>query len=166
MKASLKTQACASYQEANSLMKRLEARGMEHTHIESVTSHMVVWAELESDTVVSSETPMKAEFGTHTNNLIVIEGTVISDQVFDCELVDYRLSSRPDRVDDLIRWISECKDDRTKPLMIADLVTLLAWDDEFIWDSISTNSFISPTHDSEHFNAICREVLAANQSVN
>ncbi|HHY0497203.1 hypothetical protein JL857_20825 [Vibrio parahaemolyticus] len=144
-------------------MKSLEDTGIEHTHIESLTGNIVVWAELGSESENDSEVPMNAEFGMHTDHLIVIDGNVINDKVFDEELVNYRLSYRPDRVDDLIRWISESEVEHTKTLMIADLITLLSWDDEFVWDNVSTNEFVSPTQNTEYFNAICKDVLKANQ---
>ncbi len=122
----------------------------------------IAWSDADADADSDIE-PMKAEFGMHTNNNIAIDGTIINDIVFDEELVDYKLAYRPDRVDDLIKFIGEAQDERTKELMKADLITLASWDDEFIWESIDTNEFISPTRNTERFNEICQKVLDANQ---
>lgn len=91
-----------------------------------------------------------------------INKTKIPTEIFDEELVNYRIEDRESIIDNLIMWISECRcSDRNlnsdKELMKADLKLLINIDDEFILSSISTNHYLYGN--SEEFNNQCEEIL-------
>lgn len=87
----------------------------------------------------------------------------IQEDVFDNEMVDWKLVERDQMVDDLFDWIGEARrDSADRNLMIADVRMLMEWDDLYVWSSILTNDYVSPSHEPVRFNEICQQVLDAN----
>lgn len=99
---------------------------------------------------------------------VKINGTLINEEIFNQEKVDYSPRDRKDFIDTLIDWISECGRDREndKYLMKEDLKMLMEWEDEFIFSSILTNEYIAKSQDEEEFNNICEEILKLNSELN
>jgi len=93
---------------------------------------------------------------------ILINGTLIKDEIFNEEKSEYRLVEREQQIDDLIDWISEAKGN-DKDLMKEDLKYLMGLKDEYVFSSISTNEFIAQSDDEEDFNQICKELLELNK---
>jgi len=86
----------------------------------------------------------------------------INEKIFDEELFDYRIVSRKDLLEDLMRWISECRNS-DKELMKQDLQMLMQLEDEYIFSSISTNDYISS--EDSNFNETCKELLELNETL-
>ena len=92
-----------------------------------------------------------------------INGITINKKIRDEEMFDYTIIHRESFIDELIRWISECKRDSEKTMMKDDLKYLLSIDDEYMFSSISTNEYICK--DDDYFNQICTELLELNNSL-
>lgn len=107
----------------------------------------------------------------HFQGDVYIDGVNINDDVFDECMVNYGLSSREDRINDLYTWIYEGR----SPLvgdgvidtsdMEADLDYLRSLDDEYVFDNISTNEFVAASDDTKRFNEICEAVLEAHNAL-
>ncbi len=56
----------------------------------------------------------------------------------------YQIVNREDEINDLIRWISECENNRAgeKEIMKEDLKMLMSWNCKNIYSSDSTNEYI------------------------
>jgi len=93
-----------------------------------------------------------------------IDGAMIEGAVFDDEMVNYKLIERGEMIQDLCDWIGEAKG-AERDMMLADLVMICGWEDEYIWSSITTNEYLSPSKHREDFNAVCTDVLAANEAL-
>ena len=92
-----------------------------------------------------------------TNNTnFLINGIEVPNEIFEEEKVDFKIINREEFLDDLIDWISECKNS-DKELMKNDLFELAKIDDEFILSSIETNHYLYG--DTEEFNNKCEEIL-------
>jgi len=89
--------------------------------------------------------------------LTVIDGRPIYSEIFDQEMVDYRLVETENQIDDLIQWIAESNKD--KWLMKEDLEYLMKLEDEYVFSSILTNEFIASSDNPERFDEICEEIL-------
>jgi len=91
-----------------------------------------------------------------------INGIQLNDKIRQNELHEYYITHRESFIDELIGWISETT--KCKELMKQDLKMLMAWDDEYILSSNSTNSYIGK--DSSEFNETCKEILEINIKLN
>jgi hypothetical protein len=98
---------------------------------------------------------------------IRINGTLINEEIFNEEKVDYGVKDREDFIETLCMWISEAGQDRQndKRLMLEDLKYLCKLEDEYILSSISTNEYIAKSDDEERFNEICEEILKLNEEL-
>ena len=96
-------------------------------------------------------------------NDFLINGIKISDEVFNQEKTDYRIKERESMINDLIDWISECKNS-DKQIMKDDLKILINIKDEFILSSMSVNEYLYGN--SKEFNEQCKEILTANELIN
>lgn len=85
-----------------------------------------------------------------------INGVEIPNEIFEQEKTDFEIVDRESFINDLINWISECKNS-DKELMKSDLKDLIKIDDEFILSSINTNYYLHSN--SEEFNNKCEEIL-------
>ncbi|WP_425263541.1 hypothetical protein [Vibrio owensii] len=115
-----------------------------------------------------AEPPISVDTARY-GSITIVDGIEINDEVFDQEMVDWKLASREDFISDLRVWIGEAarNPDRQSDynLMIEDLEILTKWDDEYIWSSIDTNAYLSPQKDTKEFNEVCREVLKAHSEL-
>ena len=93
---------------------------------------------------------------TEQGDNFFINGVEIPNEIFEQEKVDFKIVDRESFIDDLINWISECKNS-DKELMKSDLKDLIKIDDEFILSSIDTNYYLHSN--SEEFNNKCKEIL-------
>lgn len=85
-----------------------------------------------------------------------INGILVPNQIFEQEKIDFKIIDREYFIDDLIDWISECKN-TDKELMKSDLKELIKIDDQFILSSINTNHYLYGN--TEEFNNKCEEIL-------
>jgi hypothetical protein len=92
------------------------------------------------------------------DNVLVIDGVEIDQSIINEELVDYRLVDLEEFIDKLFTRIGEAKDSDRR-MMTYDMNELQAWNDDFVWSSITTNEYISPSVHPERFNDICNDVL-------
>jgi len=98
------------------------------------------------------------------DNDVKINNIVIDTKVFDDEIVSYRVMDRESEVDNLIQWISECKNS-DKFAMKTDLGELMVWNDTLILSSVNTNDYVSESSDIEAFNEIIIEILNAHKKL-
>lgn len=101
---------------------------------------------------------------SNDDNGTYIDDVKIDDSIFECERVNWKLLDREDFIEELIVWIAEAKSS-DKTLMMANLRKLLSWEDQFIWSSILTNDYISPSAQPLRFNEVCEEVLGKQKSL-
>lgn len=92
--------------------------------------------------------------GSHYEKL----NPIIADE----EKHEYSIIDRDSEIDNLCMWISECETD-DKILMKKDLKTLLNWDDDCIFTSNSTNSYVG--QNCKRFNDICEELFEINKTL-
>ncbi len=88
----------------------------------------------------------------------------INEKIKDKELDEYYIVNREDYIDSLISWIAESIRPFDKDLMKEDLKMLMIWEDEYIFTSNSTNSFIG-SH-SRNYSEICARLIKLNHEVN
>jgi hypothetical protein len=91
-----------------------------------------------------------------------INGIKINEDIFQEEKCDYTLRDREGQIDDLIRWIAECKNS-DRLVMLEDLKYLLKLEDEYIFSSILTNEYIAKSDNICIFDNICEEILNLNE---
>jgi len=89
-----------------------------------------------------------------------IDGIKINQKIFDKEQVDYKIEHLPSLIDNLIRWISECKN-QDKSLMLTDLKYLLTLEDEYVFSSITTNHYV--IQGKKEFDQLCKRILKLNK---
>ena len=89
------------------------------------------------------------------------EEVVLNERIADEEMHEYRIVCREDLIEDLMRWIGEGS--KSKELMKQDLEMLMQKDDEYIFSSTSTNSYICK--DDAEFNETCRELIELNKTL-
>ncbi len=94
---------------------------------------------------------------TENENGFLLNGIEIPNEIFDHDLSDYKIIEREQFLDDLINWISECKNN-DKQLMLNDLFMLAKIDDKFILSSINTNHYLYGN--SQEFNDKCFKILS------
>jgi len=92
-----------------------------------------------------------------------INGIEINDEISQEDLFEYRITHRESLIDDIYRWIGECRRDCEKELMKDDVKYLETLSDEYIFSSVSTNEYICS--DDENFNETCEELLELNNSL-
>lgn len=133
------------------------------------TSEMMDWIEsMAADS--ASLTPISAEYrDDEVSNKISIGNEAINEKVFDDELVDWLLEDREELIDRIIVWAGEAYNSADRQsdfiLMKTDLVLLMGLTDAYVWSSISTNMYVSPTKDTLRFNEISKQVLEANENL-
>jgi len=98
------------------------------------------------------------------NGCVLIAGIEIKPEVFNNEMVNYRLINRECMIDDLYSMIGECGFGRQndKELMIEDQQYLISLEDEFVYSSILTNEIVVLSENKEQFLQISHSVLKAN----
>lgn len=107
---------------------------------------------------------LSATISPHSPYNVVVENEQIKGEIFQEEKVNWKLIELDDFLDDLLDWIGERdRNSSDRTLMKQDLFMLNEWEDRFIWSSIETNDYVSPTLHPERFNKICEDVLKANQ---
>lgn len=105
----------------------------------------------------TNETPEDMNYNiTEQGDNFFINGIEIPNEIFEQEKTDFKIVDRENFIDDLINWISECKNS-DRDLMKSDLKDLIKIDDEFILSSIDTNYYLHSN--SEEFNNKCKEIL-------
>ena len=97
---------------------------------------------------------------TYTLGDDTIDGIKINQKIFDKEQVDYKIEHLPSLIDNLIRWISECKN-QDKSLMLTDLKYLLTLEDEYVFSSITTNHYV--IQGKKEFDQLCKRILKLNK---
>lgn len=85
----------------------------------------------------------------------------LNDEIRDEDLHEYHIVDREELINDLMRWISEGS--KNSALMREDMEMLMKLEDDYIFSSNSTNSYISSI-DSE-FDETCKELIEINESL-
>ena len=88
---------------------------------------------------------------------------VLSDKIREEDLHEYSIVDRESMIDDLYRWIGEAKDDCYKQMMKDDLRMLEEWEDDYIFSSNSTNSYINS--EGSDFDQTCKELIDISESL-
>lgn len=96
--------------------------------------------------------------------IIVIDGVVINDVIFQDERINYEYRDRKDFIDNLCDWIGEASGN-DRELMKEDLIYLSSIDDEYIFSSIVTNEYIAFSDNKDNFNSICNDILAEHKKI-
>jgi len=95
---------------------------------------------------------------------VTVDDVEIDDDVFNKEMVDYKYEKREKLIERIREmWCEASESD--KMLMDEDVDSLKGLDDEYVFSSISTNEYISPTENTQAFNDICIDMLEANKNV-
>jgi len=89
-------------------------------------------------------------------------GVKLNEKIRQEELYEYSIVHRKSFIDELIGWISEAGD-ADKMLMRQDLEMLMGVEDDYIFISNSTNSYI--TKSDSNFNETCEELIKLNESL-
>lgn len=90
-------------------------------------------------------------------------GVKLSEKIRHEDLHEYSIVHRKSFIDELIRWITEARNASDKALMEDDLKMLMDVDDEYIFSSNSTNSYITKS-DSE-FDETCKQLIELNKTL-
>jgi hypothetical protein len=141
MKITIDTHYC-SREELAELKEYLENKCWDFTTDEKVVEGVHKY-ELREDGIY--------EVGSH--------GVTLNEIIQQDELHEYSIIDRKDFIDELIRWISEAKS-TDKEMMKQDLFMLQEWEDDYIFSSNSTNSYIRQG-DSD-FDKTCEELIEIN----
>jgi len=89
-------------------------------------------------------------------------GVKLNSKIRQEDLHEYSIVDRKSLIDDLIRWIGEARSS-DKALMEEDLKMLMDVEDDYIFSSNSTNSYITKS-DSE-FEKTCEELIKLNKTL-
>lgn len=118
-------------------------------------------------------TPIDARFGDEITSTMtsfsyntIINGEHINEEVFNLDMVVWRLEERKILMNNLISAIAAASNKTTLSKMLSvmkqDLLMLAGLNDEYVWFSMMSNAYISPSRNPDKFNEICCEVLAAH----
>jgi len=102
-----------------------------------------------------------------TEKGVFINDTLINEDIFQEEKVNFSVVERDDQIDHLIDWIGECGRDRKndKFLMKEDLKYLINQKDDYLFSSILTNEYVCKSDNLEDFNDVCKEILKLNKEL-
>ena len=89
-------------------------------------------------------------------------GVKLNEKIRQEDLHEYSIVHRKSFIDELIRWISEARSS-SKTAMEEDLKMLMGVEDDYIFSSNSTNSYITKS-DSE-FEETCKELIELNKTL-
>lgn len=89
-------------------------------------------------------------------------GVKLNSKIRQEDLHEYSIVHRESFIDELTRWITEARSSN-KVLMKQDLEMLMGVEDDYIFSSNSTNSYITKS-DSE-FEQICEELIKLNETL-
>jgi hypothetical protein len=90
-------------------------------------------------------------------------GVKLSEKIRQEDLHEYSIVHRKSFIDELTRWITEARNSSDKILMQEDLKMLMDVEDDYIFSSNSTNSYITKS-DSE-FEKTCKELIELNKTL-
>ena len=96
-------------------------------------------------------------------NLSSTEFIELNEKIRDEDLHEYSITHRESFIDELYRWIAEARDGAQRQMMKDDLDMLKEWDDEYIFSSNSTNSYISSQ--CSEFEKTCEELIEINKGL-
>lgn len=104
-----------------------------------------------------------------TEKGVYINETLINEEIFQEEKVNYCVVDKEEQIKDLYMWIGEAINDEKRSsdvyLMKEDLRYLEGLQDDYIFSSISTNEYIAKSDDLENFKEICDEILKLNEEL-
>jgi hypothetical protein len=90
-------------------------------------------------------------------------GVKLNEKIRQEDLHEYSIIHRKSFIEELIRWITEARNSSDKMLMQEDLKMLMDVEDDYIFSSNSTNSYITKS-DSE-FEETCKELIELNKTL-
>lgn len=97
-----------------------------------------------------------------TINVAGSGGVKLNEKIRQEDLHEYSIVHRESFIDELTRWITEARSS-DKALMQEDLKMLMDVEDEYIFSSNSTNSYITKS-DSE-FDETCKQLIELNKTL-
>jgi hypothetical protein len=95
-------------------------------------------------------------------NDVYISDTLIDEEIFIQEKVDWRVEDRENLIDNILDWIKEAKES-DRYAMKEDLKYLMNLSDDAIFSSLSTNEYVARSDDEDSFDEICEEILEINK---
>jgi hypothetical protein len=98
----------------------------------------------------------------NTIHIVGSGGVKLSEKIQQEDLHEYSIVHRTSFIDELTRWITEARSS-DKALMQADLKMLMDVEDDYIFSSNSTNSYITKS-DSE-FDETCKQLIELNKTL-
>jgi len=97
----------------------------------------------------------------------IIDGIPIYSEIFEQEMVDYRLVETESRIDNLIdvfmQWTAEINKD--KHLIKQNFEYLLKLADKYVFSSILNNEFIAASDNKTKFDELCEKILEKNKEI-
>lgn len=108
---------------------------------------------------------VKSPYTLTSENTIHVAGSggvKLNEKIRQEDLHEYSIVHRTSFIDELTRWITEARSS-DKALMQADLKMLMDVEDDYIFSSNSTNSYITKS-DSE-FEETCKELIELNSTL-
>lgn len=108
---------------------------------------------------------INADLSKAAGHNVSINGQSIDDKVFDEEMVGYTYVDRVDLIEDIQRWLCEARHaGRTSDavLMDQDIDYLKTLNDNYIFNSQSTNEYVAISDNPQRFYEICEEIIEAD----
>lgn len=101
---------------------------------------------------------------SYTDGKFYINEQEINDDVYHEQMTDFYIVPREDEIYWITQYISDgvTLTGKNKELAIKDMTLLAAMPDEYLLKSHETNKYLSPTQDTEEFNAECNKMLVAS----
>lgn len=104
-----------------------------------------------------------------------IDGNVIDDEIFQEEMVDYKVCDLQEEINNYYIWISEAlsplcpayNPTRAEEMKreLKELDKLADAGDDYVFSSVSYRQYISPSRDTEKFNEICQSILEKQEEL-
>ena len=91
-----------------------------------------------------------------------IDWIYINEDIFQEEKSEYEIRDKENLIDNLIDWISECRNS-DKELMKNDLKLLMDMDEDYILSSIQTNDYADSKTD--WYDVQCNNILKINKTL-
>ena len=121
----------------------------------------VVWNKTKWKVTEAAQSPYELT-SEDTIHVVGSGGVKLSEKIRQEDLHEYSIVHRKSFIDELTRWITEARSS-DKALMQADLKMLMDVEDDYIFSSNSTNSYITKS-DSE-FEETCKELIELNKTL-
>ena len=122
----------------------------------------VVWNKTKWKVTEAAQSPYELT-SEDTIHVVGSGGVKLNEKIRQEDLHEYSIIHRKSFIEELIRWITEARNSSDKMLMQEDLKMLMDVEDDYIFSSNSTNSYITKS-DSE-FEETCKELIELNKTL-